>query len=80
MVVGPGARGSEWLISWLKRVGLLRIEGVVLSFVVAVDLSAVLELDALDELMEQIDELHGGLVGEVRQAEPYDYGGGSRFH
>jgi hypothetical protein len=50
------------------------IEEVLLSLVVVVDLNAVVELDALDELVKQVDELCGGLVGEARQTQSHDYG------
>jgi hypothetical protein len=56
------------------------IEEVLLSLVVVVDLNAVVELDALDELVEQIDELYGGFVGEARQTEPHNYGERLVFH
>lgn len=56
------------------------VEDILLSAVVTVDLSAVVELDAFDELVEQIDELHGGLVGKVGQTEAHNYGGIAGFH
>lgn len=45
-----------------------------LSFVMAVDLIGVVVLDAGDELMEQVEKLRGGGVGEARQTEGQDHG------
>lgn len=48
--------------------------GFSLPLVVAVDLCGVVVFDAGDELLEQLDELRGGLVGEARQIEGEDHG------
>ena len=40
--------------------------------VIAIDLCGVMMFDAGDELVEHIDELRGGLVGEAPQVERHD--------
>ena len=45
---------------------------LLLTLVIAVNLCCVVVLDAADELVEQLDELCGGLVGEARKQEWQD--------
>ncbi len=47
---------------------------LILTLVIAVDLCCVVVFDAADELVEQLDELCGGLVGEAGKQEWQDDG------
>jgi len=47
---------------------------VALTLVVAMNLFGVVVLDAGNELVEQLDELSGGVVGKARQQEGPDDG------
>ena len=53
---------------------MLVVPNVSLALVIAVNLSSVVVFDASNELMEQFDELRGGLVGEAWKNEGQDDG------